>query len=244
MKIIIPSQLDAYKIIIELGCARFCSAANIFSVIFPNHMLNLLVCLLYTFVTCIMIDSLSWQHHARQVAPRMQASRGAGVPPVPPSNAVGAALGADLMAQFGLSGVLADMRKRKMRSSFANFVADVRSDVIPIKARCPKGSLVEIARMPANEDVRRLEPFDERVLRNALTLKESGEKPKLPDWLNEEVPLGEDEQRKKRRDKKKRKKKKKRRREGADGADGEDGLDDDERRLKRKRKKKHRESAN
>ncbi len=138
----------------------------------------------------------------------------------------------DLMAQFGLSSVLADMRKRKMRSSFANFIADVRSDVIPIKARCPRGSLMDIARMPVNEDERRLEPFDERVLRTALTLKESVEKPKLPEWLNEEVPLADDRDKKK---KKRRKKKKKRKR---DGAEGDGSLDDDERRLKKKRKKR------
>ena len=138
----------------------------------------------------------------------------------------------DLMEQFGLSSVLADMRKRKMRSSFANFIADVRSDVIPIKARCPRGSLMDIARMPVNEDERRLEPFDERVLRNALTLKESAEKPKLPEWLNEEVALPDDRDKKK---KKRRKKKKKRKR---DGAEGDASLDEDERRLRKRRKKK------
>lgn len=168
----------------------------------------------------------------------MQTPLGVGTGSGPGANPVGAGMGGDLMAQFGLSGVLVDMRRRKIRSSFANYVGGVRNDVIPIKARCPKGSLMEIARMPVNEDERRLEPFDERVLRNALTLKESDEKPVPPAWLNEEVPLAEDEQRKKRKDKKKRKKKKKRKRDGADAAEGDDALDDDERRLKKKRKKK------
>jgi len=142
----------------------------------------------------------------------------------------------------GLDGVLADMRKRKMRSSFANFIADVASDVIPIKPRCPRGSLVEIARMPVNEDERHIKQFDERVLRNALTLQESAEKPKLPEWLNEEVALPDEEARRKRKEKKKRRKKKKRRRDGersgTPGGEGDGTLDDDEKRLKKKRKKR------
>lgn len=145
------------------------------------------------------------------------------------------------MGHYGLSAVLVDMRKRKMRSSFVNFIGDVRGDVIPIKPKCPVGSLMEVARMPVNEDERRIEQFDERVLRNALTLKESTEKPVLPQWLNEEVAPTDDEVRKKRKDKKKRKKKKKRRREGAEGGEGDGSLDEDEKRLKKKRRKKHRE---
>lgn len=151
------------------------------------------------------------------------------------------------MTQFGLDGVLADMRKRKMRSSFANFIADVASDVIPIKPRCPRGSLVETARMPVNEDERHIKQFDERVLRNALTLQESAEKPKLPDWLNEEVALPDEEARRKRKEKKKRRKKKKRRRDGDRGGTpgGEDGsLEEDEKRLKKKRKKRREEAIN
>ncbi len=143
----------------------------------------------------------------------------------------------DVMAQFGLDGVLADLRKRKMRSTFASYVADVPGDVIPIKVRCPAGSLMEVAMMPVNEDERKLELFDERVLRNALTLKESDEKPKFPDWLNEEVPWPDDEQRKRRKDKKKRRRRKKRKREGTDPGD-DDVLDEDERRLRKRRKKK------
>ncbi len=114
----------------------------------------------------------------------------------PPAFTMGSKPG-DLMVQFGLSSVLEEMRKRKMRSSFAYYVADLADDVIPIKPRCTAGSLVEVAVMPVNEDERKLDLFDKRVLKNALTLKESFHKPKLPDWLNE---VSEDPLRKKRRE--------------------------------------------
>lgn len=139
----------------------------------------------------------------------------------------------DLLVQYGLTGVLDDMRKRKMRSTFVNFIADLPKDVFPFKPRCKVGSLREIALMPVNEDVRRLALFDERVLRNALTLTESPEKPALPDWLDEEQEITAEEKRKK---KDKRRKKKKQKRKDGKG----DGLDDEERRLRKRRKKSDR----
>lgn len=134
------------------------------------------------------------------------------------------------MTQFGLAGVLSELRSRKLRSSFSHYISELSTEVVPLKPRCPAGRLAEIALQPVNEDERRLELFDERVLRNALTLKEGGEKPPLPDWLEVEQPWGDDEKRKKRRDKKRRKKRKKRKR----NAEGEE--EDDEKRAKKKRK--------
>lgn len=147
--------------------------------------------------------------------------------------------GTDVMAQYGLDGVLSELRRRKVRTTFAQYCADVPDVVIPIKARCPMGSLMEVAMLPVNEDERKLEPFDERVLRNALTLKESAEKPQLPKWLEEETPWPDEDLR--RRRKKKKKRRRKRRRDGkAEGAE-EAVLDEDERRMKKKRKKKREE---
>lgn len=150
----------------------------------------------------------------------------------------------DVLEQYGLSEVLNHLRARKLRTTFAHYLSDIPTDIMPIRPRCKAGSLMEIAMQPVNEDERKLEEFDERILRAALTLREGGPKLSLPTWLDEEQPLVDDD-RKRRRDKRKKKKKRrssKRKREGdGDGTgagDHEDGLDEDERRLKRKRKKK------
>lgn len=145
----------------------------------------------------------------------------------------------DLMEQFGLGDVLNDLRSRKMRSSFSHYISEIPTDVVPLKPRCPAGSLIQVAMQPINEDERRLELFDERVLRNSLTLKESSAKVPLPDWLEVEQPWGDEDRKRRRKDRKKKRKKKKRKRnaEDAANADGEDGgKDDEERRLKKKRK--------
>lgn len=158
----------------------------------------------------------------------------------PSAPATGPQYSEDLMVQFGLGDVLEQLRSRKMRSSFSHYIAEMQSEIVPLKPRCPAGSLAKIAFQPINEDERRLEPFDERVLRNALTLKETEQKPPLPDWLETEQPWGDDDRKKRRRDKKKKKKKRKRKRNHDDGnVEGEDGAnkgDDDERRAKKKRK--------
>lgn len=145
----------------------------------------------------------------------------------------GIATSEDLMKHFGLSDVLNELRSRKLRSSFMNYITELPTDKVPLRPRCPGGLLTMIANQPVNEDERLLEEFDERVLRAALTLKENGEPVKLPAWLDEEQPWGDDERKKKKKDKKKKKKKKKRKR----GGDDDDGrLDEDERRLRKKRK--------
>lgn len=145
----------------------------------------------------------------------------------------------DLMEQFGLGDVLNDLRSRKMRSSFSHYISEIPTDVVPLKPRCPAGSLMEVAMQPINEDERRLELFDERVLRNALTLKESSTKVPLPEWLDVEQPWGDEDRKRRKKDRKKKRKKKKRKRnmEDAGHADGDDGAkDDDERRAKKKRR--------
>lgn len=141
----------------------------------------------------------------------------------------------DLMVQFGLGDVLEQLRSRKMRSSFSHYIAEMQSETVPLKPRCPAGSLAKIAFQPINEDERRLELFDERVLRNALTLKETEQKPPLPDWLETEQPWGDDDRKKRKRDKKKKKKKRKRKRNQNDAGGNAEG-DDEERRAKKKRK--------
>lgn len=155
----------------------------------------------------------------------------------------GADRSADVLEQYGLSDVLTRLRARKLRTTFAHYLSDIPTNIVPIRPRCKAGSLMEIALQPVNEDERKLEEFDERVLHAALTLREGGPKPSFPAWLDEEQPLGDDD-RKKRREKRKKKKKKrssKRKREGdTDGTAGdhEDGLDDDEKALRKKRKKR------
>lgn len=143
----------------------------------------------------------------------------------------------DLMKQFNLTEILTELRSRKLRSSFMFLISEIPNDVVPLKPRCPAGSLLEIAMQPVNEDERRLELFDERVIRNALTLKETGEPVKMPDWLQVEQPWGDDDKKKRRKDKRKKKKKKKRKREREEG-DGLDSnrLDEEERRMRKKRK--------
>ncbi|KAI0567074.1 hypothetical protein FGB62_4g114 [Gracilaria domingensis] len=143
----------------------------------------------------------------------------------------------DLMNQFNLTEILTELRTKKLRSSFMFLINEIPTDVVPLKPRCPAGSLLEIAMQPVNEDERRLELFDERVIRNALTLKESPDPVKMPEWLHVEQPWGDDDKRRKRREKKKRKKKKKRKRE-AEEADAMDASrhDDEERRARKKRK--------
>ncbi|CAN8069650.1 unnamed protein product [Agarophyton chilense] len=142
----------------------------------------------------------------------------------------------NLMDQFNLTEILTELRNRKLRSSFMFLINEIPTDVVPLKPRCPAGSLLQVAMQPVNEDERRLELFDERVIRNALTLKETHEPVKMPEWLSVEQPWGESDRRKKRRDKKKKKKKKKRKRD-AEEADTIDGtLREDERRARKKRK--------
>lgn len=138
----------------------------------------------------------------------------------------------DLMVQFGLGDVLSDLRNRKLRSSFSHYIAEIPTSKVPLKPRCPAGSLAEIALQPINEDERRLEAFDERVIRNALTLKETGVATKMPSWLEEEQPWEQEERRRRRKDKKKKKRKKKRKRERED----EDDPAEEERHLRKKRK--------
>jgi hypothetical protein len=155
----------------------------------------------------------------------------------------------DVLEQYGLGSVLADLRSRKIRTTFSHYISDIPTDVVPVRPRCRAGSLMEIAMQPVNEDERRLEEFDERVLRAALTLREGGPRPALPAWLDEEQPIGDDDRRKRKERRKKKKKrrssKRKRDSEAGDGsADGhEDALDDDERRLKKKRKKRKNSEA-
>lgn len=144
----------------------------------------------------------------------------------------------DLMQQYGLSDVLTELRGRKLRSSFMNYLQELPTDKVPLKPRSPGGLIVPIARQPVMEDERPLEEFDERVLRAALTLKEGG-KVSMPAWLDEEQHYDADEmKRKKKKDKKKKKKKKKRKRALNDDDDpnAPSKLDDEERRLKKKRK--------
>lgn len=139
----------------------------------------------------------------------------------------------DLMKHFGLGDVLTELRSRRLRSSFMNYIPELPTDKVPLKPRCLGGLLMPIARQPVNEDERVLEEFDERVLRAALTLREGGGSVKMPDWLDEEQQWDADERKKKKKDKKKKKKKKKRRRATEDD---EGRLDEDERRLRKKRK--------
>jgi hypothetical protein len=157
--------------------------------------------------------------------------------------------GLDLLAQYGLSAVLTDMRARKLKPTFQHYLSNVPTDVVPIRPRCRAGSLMVIAMQPVNEDERVLEEFDARVLRGALTLHEGSERPALPAWLDEEQPADEDERKKRRERRKKKKKRKekggKRKREGEGGEDEgggvggrEDVLDEDERRLKKKRRRR------
>lgn len=149
--------------------------------------------------------------------------------------------GEDLMSQYGLWDVLKELRARKLRSSFLHYITELSSDVVPLKPRCTAGGLKLVALQPVNEDERRLEEFDERVLRNGLALKESGEeKVELPKWLDDEQSWeGEDERKKRRKERRKKKKKKKRKRtqETGEGVSGPGGPDEDDEKRARKKKK-------
>jgi hypothetical protein len=151
--------------------------------------------------------------------------------------------GIDVLEQYGLGSVLADLRSRKIRTTFSHYISDIPTDIVPVRPRCRAGSLMEIAMQPVNEDERRLEEFDERILRAALTLREGGPRPELPAWLDEEQPIGDDDRRKRKERRKKKKRRSSKRKRDGEGGDGsvdghEDALDDDERRLKKKRKKR------
>lgn len=141
------------------------------------------------------------------------------------------------MDQYNLTEILTELRGRKLRSSFMFLITEIPTDVVPLKPRCPAGSLLEIAMQPVNEDERRLELFDERVIRNALTLKEAANPLKMPEWLDIEQPWADEDKRKRRKDKKKKKKKKKRKRDREDpNALDPSRLDEEERRIRKKRK--------
>lgn len=146
-------------------------------------------------------------------------------PPKPPSD--------NLMQQYGLTGVLNEMRSRKLRSSFMHYITELPTDKVPLKPRCPAGKLMEIVMQPMDENEVALELFDERILRRALTLREGGGKVQMPEWLDQEQNWGDEERKKRRKDRKKKKKKKKRKRE-RDG-DGDGKYDDDERRRKKRK---------
>lgn len=150
--------------------------------------------------------------------------------PIPPTSPAlpEIPINANLLDFFGLTNQLNDMRNTKLHSSFSHYLTGMpTNEDCPIKPRCRAGSLMELVNQPEDEDIRKLEEFDERVLRNALTLKESDELVPLPEWLNDEQAWTTGEKR--RRRKKKRRRKRKRNGEG----DGENG---DEHRRKRRRK--------
>ena len=108
-----------------------------------------------------------------------------------------------------------NLRQQRLRLSFSHYIADIsNNEDFPIRPRCRAGIVMEIAARPVDEDEGKLEDFDERVLHNALTFKESGEPVPLPEWLDEEQPCTDAERRKRRKDRWKKKRKKKRKREG------------------------------
>jgi hypothetical protein len=162
--------------------------------------------------------------------------------------------GADLLEAFGLRDLLETFRKRlsrnTLRTTFLHYVTDLPVEVdgpragAPIRPRCRAGSLMEIARAPANEDVRVLEEFDERVLRGALTLRE-GAKVEMPAWLEVEQKMGVDDRRRRKERERERRRKKKKRKSGKRKRDGEEeaatGGDGDG--GKGKKKKKRRKDA-
>lgn len=165
--------------------------------------------------------------------------------------------GADLLEAYALRDMLEQFRTRlannRLRTTFLHYLGDLPVELdgehtgVPIRPRCRAGSLMAIARAPENEDVQELQPFEDRILRSALTLREGGAKPKMPEWLDEEQPLGiDDRKRKKEREKRRRKRKKrssKRKRGAEDGEDGERGDDGGNEEERRKRKKKKRRAG-
>jgi len=124
-----------------------------------------------------------------------------------------------------LSGVLERLRGRKLRSTFSTSVANFSTEEAPIKARCVGGSLMDVVHQPVNEDVRKYEEFDSRLLRTALVLREETDPEKKvleqPEWMSQDMPWGEDGKRKGK--KKSKKKKKKKRRRNPDGAEDDEG---------------------
>mmetsp|Transcript_53 Transcript_53/g.155 ORF Transcript_53/g.155 Transcript_53/m.155 type:complete len:167 (+) Transcript_53:152-652(+) len=140
----------------------------------------------------------------------------------------------DLLEHFGLRSVLDNLRQRKLRSTFNNYIADISGEETPINAKCYAGSLVEVALQPAAEDERNFETFDERSLRMALVLSEDKEPVPQPKWLQMDQPWDDDD---KKRRKKHKKKKKRKKREGDGGDNGEDS-------DRRKHKKRRRDTDN
>ena len=123
------------------------------------------------------------------------------------------------------------MRKTKLHSTFNHYITELSSNPdCPIRPRCKAGSLLQLVYQPEDEDIRKIEEFDERVLRNAMTLKESEEAVELPEWLNE-VQGWTDLERRRRRKKKKRKKRKR-----ENGGGGDEGEEDGGSLRKRRRK--------
>jgi hypothetical protein len=159
-----------------------------------------------------------------------------------------------LLAEFGLGEMLENFRRRlaknTLRTTFLHYVTDLPVEPdgaragAPVRPRCRAGALMEIARAPANEDVRELQEFDERVLRDALTMREGPDRIPMPAWLDVEQKVGlDDRRRRKDRERERRKKKKKRRsvkrkRDGEDdGAVAPDAVDADGKKKKKKRRK-------
>lgn len=176
-------------------------------------------------------------------------------PPLPFVHASGG--GADLLAQFGLGDMLDNFRRRlaknTLRTTFLHYVTDLPVELdgaragVPLRPRCRAGSLMEIARAPVNEDVRVLEEFDERVLRDALTMREGPDKIPMPAWLEFEQKLGSDDRRRRKERERERRKKKKKRRSGKRKRDGEEDpgaalVGDMEADAKKKKKKRRKDS--
>lgn len=166
----------------------------------------------------------------------------------------------DLLDQFALSKTLDEFRRRlaknTLRSTFLHYLPDLPVELdgarpgAPLRPRCRAGSLIEIARAPVNEDVRPLEEFDERVLRDALTMREGPERIPMPAWLDVEQKLGEDDRKRRRarelerRRKKKKKRSVKRKRECGDESSAALALDAEaEAKKKKKKKRKNSEGA-
>lgn len=136
-------------------------------------------------------------------------------------------LAADFIDSYGLGPALAELRGTKLRSTFAHYLSDIPVADVPLRPRCPAGSLMELALAPANEDERELVPFDERTLRSALVLSEGGPPVPMPEWLSVEQAWDEVDDRRRRRKEKRRKRRKRRRREEGDAGDGDEGEGDD-----------------
>lgn len=153
---------------------------------------------------------------------------------------------ADFIDSYGLGPALAELRSAKLRSTFAHYLTDIPVADVPVRPRCPAGSLMELALAPANEDERELVPFDERSLRSALVLTEGGPPVPMPEWLSIEQAWDEDDDRRRRRKEKRRKRRKRRRREEGEGGGDDEGEGDEDGEGgsgKKSRKKKRREGS-